>query len=166
MPGFYSPAVFDPALIVGQIAAMQSLIYIGLGSWLLLLNALAGQPATAVSLAQIFSHRAINLSHTGGWLCSLAFFLNALAGGAFLAIVVERARSCLDFATTVHALHLCGCALYDGFPDNWEWWMVNFVSLVVMALLGEYLCMKREMQDIPLLFGSRERSRDRRSDFT
>ena len=158
--GAFNPSGFDPALICGQIAAMQSLVYIGIGVWLLLLNALAGQPATAVGLAQIFSSKAIQLSHTGGWLCALAFFLNAGAGGCYLALVVERAKSCLDFAATVHVLHLFGCTLYDGaFPQGWEWWLVNLVSLAVMALLGEYLCMRREMREIPLLdFGSRERA--------
>ena len=32
-----------------------------------------------------------------------------------------------------------------------------YIPVVAMALLGEYLCMKREMQDIPLLFGGRSR---------
>ena len=32
-------------------------------------------------------------------------------------------------------------------------WAVNLMSLIMMALLGEYLCMRRELQDIPL-FGS------------
>jgi hypothetical protein len=149
MPALGYGSGFDPALIVAQIFAMQSLVYISLGAWLLLLNGLAGRPATA-GLEQMFSHRSIRLSYTGSWISSSAFFLNAIAGGCFLCIVVERAKKCLDFAATVHVLHLCGCVLYDGFPGSWEWWAVNVMSLIVMSLLGEYLCMRREMQDIPL----------------
>ena len=66
-------------------------------------------------------------------------------------IVVERAKKCLDFAATFHILHLCGCYLYAGFPGTWEWWIVNAVAMVAMSLLGEYLCMRREMQEILLL---------------
>ena len=43
-------------------------------------------------------------------------------------------------------VHLCLCVWYGGFPIAWEWWAVNAMSLVLMALLGEFLCMRREMQ--------------------
>lgn len=66
--------------------------------------------------------------------------------GCFLCFIVERAKKCLDFAATVHVLHLLACTAYDGWPSSWEWWGVNLASLVVMALSGEYLCMRREMQ--------------------
>ena len=148
---FYAPANFDPALIIAQIVAVQSLMYMDLGVWMLLLNALAGRPVTSIGLELFFSHRSIRLSYTGGWTSIAAMFLNALAGGCVLCVIVERAKKCLDFAVTAHLLHLCCCTLYDGMPDTWEWWIVNLMSLVVMALLGEYLCMRREMQDIPLL---------------
>ena len=29
-------------------------------------------------------------------------------------------------------------------------WVSNFVGLAITAVLGEYLCLRREMQDIPL----------------
>jgi len=67
-----------------------------------------------------------------------------------LCLVVERAKKCLDFAATAHLLHLCCCYLYGGVPSSWEWWAVNVMSLVLMALLGEFLCMRRELADIPL----------------
>ena len=143
-------AGFDPALIVGQIAAMQSLFYLGLGAWLLLLNGLAGRPATAVGLEQIFSARAVRLSSPGCAVAIAAFFVNAVAGGCFLMLIVERAKKCLDFTVTAHFLHLCFCTLYEGFPEGWEWWLLTTLSIVVMSLLGEYLCMRREMREIPL----------------
>ena len=143
-------AGFDPALIVGQICALQALLYLGLGAWLLLLNGLAGQPATAVGLEQIFSARALRLTHPGGATALADFFMNAIAGGCYLVIIVERAKKCLDFAATAHILHLVFCMLYDGFPEGWEWWVVMVMNVVVMSLLGEYLCMRREMREIPL----------------
>ena len=65
-------------------------------------------------------------------------------------MIVERAKKCLDFAVPAHLIHLWGSTLYDGFPASWEWWAVNAMSLVLMALLGEFLCIRRELQDIPL----------------
>ena len=153
---FYSPSNFDPQLIIGQITAMQTLLYVALGAWLLLLNGLSGRPATSVGLEQIFSFRALRHDTTGGIIALAAFFINSLAGGVFLCVIVERAKKCLDFALTAQLLHLFGCYAYEGFPDSWEWWVNAVVSVVVMALLGEYLCMRREMREIPLLSRPRD----------
>uniref|UniRef100_A0A7S0HYH8 Protein SYS1 homolog n=1 Tax=Phaeocystis antarctica TaxID=33657 RepID=A0A7S0HYH8_9EUKA len=144
---------FDPALIISQIVSMQTLLYMHLGLWLCVLTALGGSDVSSLSLGNFFSSSAMSISFAGGWIAIIAFFLNALAGSFFLCLVVERAKKCLDFTTTAHILHLCFCVMYDGFPASWEWWAVNLMSLIMMALLGEYLCMRRELQDIPL-FGS------------
>ena len=100
--------------------------------------------------------------YVGGWITIVAALLNALAGAAFLCVVVERAKKCLDFTVTAHFMHLCSCSLYDGLPDHWEWWAVNGMSVVLMALLGEYLCMRRELQDIPLFGGQSAKERSER----
>ena len=152
---------FDPLLIVAQIGSMQALWYLDYGFWVFLLNALSGKPVNAVGLHHLLSHEAVRITpYVGGWITIVAALLNALAGAAFLCVVVERAKKCLDFTVTAHFMHLCSCSLYDGLPDHWEWWAVNGMSVVLMALLGEYLCMRRELQDIPLFGGqlSKERS--------
>jgi len=49
--------------------------------------------------------------------------------------------------------HMCGCSqhcLLTGLPASIEWWVLHFTSLVFMAVIGEWLCMRREMRDIPL----------------
>ena len=81
MSSFRPAQDFDPVLIVSQIGAVQSLLYIDLGVWMLVLNGLAGRPVTTIGLEFFFSHRSIRLSYTGGWISIAAFFLNALAGG-------------------------------------------------------------------------------------
>lgn len=45
---------------------------------------------------------------------------------------------------------MVSCWYHSGFPTSLEWWIINVVSIIMMALLGEFLCMKREMQEIPL----------------
>lgn len=32
-----------------------------------------------------------------------------------------------------------------------EWWIVTFLNIVIMAALGEFLCMKRETMEIPVV---------------
>ena len=83
-----------------------------------------------------------------GWVCVLASLLAASLGSVALVAVVERAKKCLDFAFTVYAFHFTICWMYGGFPDRWEWWVVEGVDLAVMAVLGEFLCMRRELSEI------------------
>lgn len=66
-----------------------------------------------------------------------------------VSVVVERARKCLDFASTIYILHFLITWLFFGFPSNWEWWVVNVVSMIAMVVLSEYLCLRKEMMDIP-----------------
>src|SRR5690606_30431592 len=69
----------------------------------------------------------------------------------FLMYVVERAKKCLDFSSTMHIFHLLGCIVYSRrFPDRWEWWVINIVTLILTAVLGEFLCQRKELREIPL----------------
>lgn len=68
-----------------------------------------------------------------------------------MAIIVEKSKKCLDFSFTLFIVHLLIVCVYDGFPSTWDWWIVHICSVVTMVLLGEYLCARREMEDIPLL---------------
>ncbi|KAL0441558.1 UNVERIFIED_CONTAM: protein SYS1 [Sesamum radiatum] len=43
--------------------------------------------------------------------------------------------------------HLFICIIYGGWPSSITWWVVNITSLAVTALLGEYLCMRRELRE-------------------
>lgn len=40
--------------------------------------------------------------------------------------------------------------MHQQFPLEWEWWLANVVASVAMASLGEYICSRHEMEDIPL----------------
>ena len=68
-----------------------------------------------------------------------------------MAIIVEKSKKCLDFSFTLFIVHLLIVCAYDGFPSTWDWWIVHICSMITMVLLGEYLCARREMEDIPLL---------------
>ncbi len=68
----------------------------------------------------------------------------------YLMLIVERAKKCLDFAFTSHFIHLVACTAFEAFPGNWEWWILQLASLIIMAVVGEYLCMRRELREIRL----------------
>ena len=70
--------------------------------------------------------------------------------------VVKRTKLCLDFTCTVHFFHLLACWLFNSsFPNTLTWWLVNTVDIVIMTVLGEFLCMRTELKAIPLSMGPR-----------
>ena len=68
-----------------------------------------------------------------------------------MAVIVEKSKKVLDFSVTLFFIHFVLCILYNGFPSTWDWYIVHILASIVMILLGEYLCSRREMEDIPLL---------------
>jgi len=64
--------------------------------------------------------------------------------------LIERSKKCLDFAATIYIIHLCICIVYGGWPSSIAWWIVNGTGIALMALLGEYLCIRRELREIPI----------------
>jgi protein SYS1 len=68
-----------------------------------------------------------------------------------LAVIVEKSKKCLDFAVTLFFLHLVISTFYGGFPARLDWWVVHIAATILMVLLGEYLCSRRELDEIPLL---------------
>mmetsp|Transcript_30654 Transcript_30654/g.48040 ORF Transcript_30654/g.48040 Transcript_30654/m.48040 type:complete len:123 (-) Transcript_30654:107-475(-) len=68
-----------------------------------------------------------------------------------LAIIVEKSKKCLDFSVTLFIIHIVTCSIYGGFPSTWDWWIIHTMGMIAMVVLGEYLCSKKELSDIPLL---------------
>lgn len=144
---FYGALVWDPWLIVSQIICIQCLNYVSLGLSLWLL---VGMHVPRFTLKYFFDYSMITISSITGWCAIVAFFLNALAGAVFLLLVVERAKKCLDFTVTMYIIHLFLCLFYGGFPSSFTWWLVNGIGVVAMAVLGEWLCIRRELREIPI----------------
>ena len=68
-----------------------------------------------------------------------------------MAIIIEKSKKVLDFGVTLFLIHLMACVIYNGLPRTWDWWIIHILGTIVMILLGEYLCSKKELDDIPLL---------------
>lgn len=64
--------------------------------------------------------------------------------------LIERAKKCLDFSATVYVIHLFLCIAYGGWPSSITWWVLNGTGIAVMSLVGEYLCIRRELHEIPI----------------
>jgi hypothetical protein len=74
-----------------------------------------------------------------------------LIGAALLAVIVEKSKKCLDFSVTLFLINLTCCTFYGGIPATWDWWILHVLGTIVMIVLGEYLCSRRELSEIPLL---------------
>lgn len=81
---------------------------------------------------------------------SISYFSRAIA----LWFIVCRTKQCLDFAATAHFLHLVICWHYNShFPASLSWWLLNAACVTIMCVYGEYLCLRTELQAIPLSVG-------------
>nr|GMD38760.1 protein SYS1 homolog [Ipomoea batatas] len=150
---FYGAVVWDPWLIVAQIVCLQCLYYLTLG---IFMAGLVGTRVSRISLVYFFDYASVTVSTNTGWCVITSFILSSIAGAGYLVYVIERAKKCLDFASTLYVIHLFTSLVYGGWPSSLTWWVVNVTGFAVMALLGEYLCIKRELREIPI---SRYRSR-------
>ena len=145
---FYGRERYDPMLIICQIVIMQCLHYLGLGFAYFLMDTLMGVPIT---MSQFFSDDAFaNISTRMAWATILGILLNSFFNIASLIYVVERAKKCLDYGGTVYFLHVIFCAFFKGLPTCWQWWLCNFLALIIAVVVGEYLCATRELREIPM----------------
>ncbi|KAG2282258.1 hypothetical protein Bca52824_053478 [Brassica carinata] len=144
---FYGTAVWDPWLIVAQIVCLQCSFYLSLGVFMILF---LGLRVPRLSLVYFFDYATLTTSTLTGWCVIASFLCASLAGAVHMIFLVERARKCLDFSATLYIIHLFFCILYGGWPSSMAWWVVNGTGLAVMALLAEYLCIKREQREIPM----------------
>ena len=149
MSGFRS-SVWDPLLILSQIISVQCLFWTTLGFWVYAVDFIGGSD---VSLGQLFDYKDMIFKELEGKLLLAAFLLNSLTGGLALWYIVKRTKQCWDFALTAHLFHLVVCCTYSGFPHTAVWWLVSLLSMVFMTVFGEFLCMRTELQAIPLNMG-------------
>jgi hypothetical protein len=146
--GLAQGPTFSPRLIFSQIVALQSLHYLCLSIIIQINHSIFG---TTVTVDRIFTAHYLNLWKTSGWIDNAAVICSHVIGAYLLMLIVEKSRKCLDFATTLFFIHFLFCCCYNGFPASWDWWIVHLLGTLIMTVLGEYLCSRRELEEIPLL---------------
>ncbi|KAH7652045.1 Integral membrane protein SYS1-related protein [Dioscorea alata] len=144
---FYGSIVWDPWLILSQIVCLQCLYYLTLG---FLMSIFVGFRVSRLSLVYLFDFSILTASSATGWCAIAAFLLSSLAGSVYMFYLNERAKKCLDFSATLYIIHLFICIVYGGWPASITWWVVNGTGLALMSLLGQWLCIRREMREIPM----------------
>ncbi|XP_057370732.1 protein SYS1 homolog [Daphnia carinata] len=154
MSGSFRIAIWDPPLIISQIVAVQCIMYVSLGLWIiLLLNVIAGHP---VSIDYIFKYQEVNVKDVSGRLVVACFLLNSLISATSLWVIVQRTKLCLDFSVTAFFLHLVASLIYNsGWPYSASWWVLQFSCVTITCVLAEFLCMRSEMKSIPLGMSAR-----------
>nr|CAB3266764.1 protein SYS1 homolog [Phallusia mammillata] len=149
MTGRFRSYVWDPALIIFQMLAMQCVYYTTLGLLSTLLLSFGKFPP---SLHYLFDTGAVHYYGAENRLVLVAHLLNSIFGAVALWYIVQRAKQCLDFSCTLHFFHFVVCWIYSGyFPTRISWWLVQLVCIVLMVVIGEYLCFQSDMKDIPLI---------------
>lgn len=69
----------------------------------------------------------------------------------YVSIACRRACACLRAVFCAWIATHVEQALYCGrIPTNWMWWVINASALVVTTVIGEYLCLRRELSAIPV----------------
>uniref|UniRef100_A0A915I9N5 Protein SYS1 homolog n=1 Tax=Romanomermis culicivorax TaxID=13658 RepID=A0A915I9N5_ROMCU len=162
----FRSSVWDPFTIIVQIIALQFIFYSSLSLLFVLVDYMMDANR---SLDQIFRHdvncqrQRFERQKNYIYIFNEFIFVSMLCFGepknfkcyffsAFgLLNIVRRAKSCLDFATTIVFWHLIFCWFYtNNFPLTFVWWLLQFICIATSTVLGEYLCMKQEMKAIPL----------------
>uniref|UniRef100_A0A7S3DXW5 Protein SYS1 homolog n=1 Tax=Entomoneis paludosa TaxID=265537 RepID=A0A7S3DXW5_9STRA len=141
-------ARFHPKMITAQIISLQCFQYLA-QSILIQINFLLFSIPTSVD--RIFTDKYLHIWRRDGIADCIMMLMAALFGAVGLALIVEKSKKCLDFTVTYFILHLILSTMYNGFPTTFDWWIVHVLSLLVMVVLGEYLCSLKELEMIPLL---------------
>lgn len=140
----------DPVLIIFQIVSLQCLWYFGMGVSIFGSHMLSGLP---LNLDQMFSLERPLTARTELGSQSLVVLAMASVIGAFLLRnVVEKSRKCLDFSVTCFFIHMAISVAYSAsVVPHAIWWIVHGLALLFMVVLGEYLCSRHELREIPLV---------------
>ena len=144
---FYSREGFHPGNIIKRMGILQLLFYFIVSALLLLIGTING---SVYSLQLLFDSRTLSFGFGEGYIPIVSFILSSFPGAFMVSWVVKRAKKCLDYVSTIYIIHLALCWLNYHFPSNWDWWVVNFCSFLIMAVLSEYLCIRKEMNPIRL----------------
>ncbi|OCK78556.1 hypothetical protein K432DRAFT_331829 [Lepidopterella palustris CBS 459.81] len=138
-----------PLRILTQILVLQTAYYV-CASILIIFTALV--MGKEITLDLFLSWRCLRGDTTVGWTLGLDWMLTSLICVVFILLLIARSKLVLDFALTIHFIHLIVTALYShSFPRYWLWWALQACSASLMTFLGMWACQWRELR--PINFG-------------
>ncbi|KZM27341.1 hypothetical protein ST47_g1517 [Ascochyta rabiei] len=144
-------ADLSPTRIASQIVLLQ-LAYYACAAVLIVFTALVA--GKEISLDLLFSWETLRGDTTVGWTLGLVWILNSLTSAIFILLLIARSKLVLDFALTVHFIHLVVTSLYThAIPSHLFWWALQTASATIMTSLGVWACQWRELR--PITFGAK-----------
>ncbi|KAL8729160.1 MAG: hypothetical protein Q9166_004899 [cf. Caloplaca sp. 2 TL-2023] len=147
----------SPLRILTQILLLQSLHYASATTLILFTALAAGKP---FSIDLVLSWRSLRGDTTVGWTLGLCWVMVI-----FLLLLIARSKLVLDFALSLHFIHLVVTSLYTkALPTNWLWWALQAVSAGVMVGGGLWACRWRELRPIEFGGGSQNKGKGRDGD--
>ena len=146
----YGKDRWDPLYIVTQIAAIQCWFYF---IWVLLhcLIGAAFRVNHIPIMDVLFNPEALLDYSSLLYIVGGELLLVCTAMSVIVAVVVERSKKCWDYCTTIFILHLAVMTITHSFPTSFSWWLVSSCSLVYLTMLSERICLRREMEEIPVV---------------
>ncbi|KAI0016559.1 integral membrane protein S linking to the trans Golgi network-domain-containing protein [Xylariomycetidae sp. FL0641] len=144
-------AELPPLRILAQIAALQGIYYVAAMILMSFTTLVAGSKFT---LDLVFGWASLRGDTTQGWL--IGFVWLCCSGAVVIALValISRSKLVLDFALTLHIIHLLVVFFYTGFlPRHAAWWFTMIASIGVTVVGGTYGCRWRELR--PISFGGK-----------
>ncbi|KAF2121721.1 integral membrane protein S linking to the trans Golgi network-domain-containing protein [Lophiotrema nucula] len=144
-------ADLSPTRILSQIIVLQ-LAYYACAAILIIFTALVAGREIDTDL--LLSWRSLRGDTTVGWTLGLVWVLNSLVAVVFILLLIARSKLVLDFALTIHFIHLVVTSLYShSLPTNLFWWALQICSATLMTSLGVWACQWRELR--PISFGGK-----------
>ncbi|KAI3652396.1 hypothetical protein MP228_002721 [Amoeboaphelidium protococcarum] len=143
---------WDPKLIIAQILAVQSSVYVALFTILFIFR---------YQLERVFSFEVYGAAD----LLYLLLLVPLLVSAAIL-YFVKRPKLCLDFGCTFYVLHIITILIMRRRDDhlNSPWAILYIISCICAVLLSEYLCMRVDIAPIVFNSGARSLQQSRSSD--
>merc|ERR1712173_575317 len=88
----------------------------------------------------------LSFSFVSGWTPITAYSLVVIPLGFGVYRIVQRSNRCLDYVFTCYFLHFLTVSVYAGVPRNWDWWLTNFIALVLTVFLSNFFAFAKKCE--------------------
>ncbi|GMM53866.1 Sys1 protein [Maudiozyma humilis] len=95
----------------------------------------------------LFSAQYIEFTNGYGLTLTVLWLADALICVIFLTVIVGRSKLAWDFAITIHAINLIVVWIYDRKFPSLSWFILQFLSSLILIFLGTWTTRWRELRD-------------------
>lgn len=96
----------------------------------------------------IFDYTNFTFSDLKGLTNIFCWLINSVLTSFIISVIVGRSKLAWDFALTVHIINIVLSVIYNkSFPTHILWWLIQFISSLLIIFLGTYMSRFRELRD-------------------